>query len=71
MENDWPSVHLHSVEAELAELGQPTCERATRDACGIQRAPGGNRPAWLDRSAEVAQPPLPGPDRGAGLDLGL
>jgi hypothetical protein len=33
----------------------------------LRRAPGRDRPAWLDRVGEVAPPPLP----GHGIDLGL
>jgi hypothetical protein len=32
------------------------------------RGPDGS--PWLDRLAEVARPPLPGHDMGAGIDIG-
>lgn len=71
-DHDWPDSRLRRVEAELAELREPThhIDRVERDAYLLRRAPGREHP-WLDRVAEVAQPPLPGPDLGAGIDLGL
>jgi hypothetical protein len=39
-----------------------------RDASLLKRAPGGDRPTWLDRVAEVARPSPPGHD--PRVDLG-
>jgi hypothetical protein len=60
-----------TVETELAELRRPAhhIEGVTREAHLLRRAPGREQP-WLDRVAEVAPPPFPGHDLGAGLDLG-
>jgi hypothetical protein len=69
-DHDWPDSRLRIVDAELAELGQSVQPSLARDACLLRRAPGQERPAWLDRVAEVAPPPLPGHDIGPGLDLG-
>jgi hypothetical protein len=63
--HDWPDSRLRTVEAELAELGQPAHRTSSRDASLLRRAPDRGRPAWLDRLAETPQPPLPGPDLGA------
>jgi hypothetical protein len=69
-DHDWPDSRLRTVDAELAELCQSVQPSLARDACLLRRAPGQERPAWLDRVAEVAPPPLPGHDIGPGLDLG-
>jgi conjugative relaxase-like TrwC/TraI family protein len=70
-EHDWPSDRVHAIDAELAELGQPAQQRLTPEPPLLNRALGEDRPAWLNRVAEVVQPPLPGRDLGAGIDLGL
>ena len=71
-EHDWPESRLRTVDAEVAELGQPAhhIEDVSRDASLLRRAPGRDCP-WLDRVAEIAQPPTPGPDLSHGIDLGL
>jgi conjugative relaxase-like TrwC/TraI family protein len=69
-EHGWPESRLRSVDTELAELGHHGLhlDRTTRDR-SLSRQSLGREPAWLDRLAEVARPPLPGPDHG--IDLGL
>jgi hypothetical protein len=69
-EHGWPDSRLHSVDTELAELGHSGLHigGTTRDR-GSSGHSLGREPAWLDRLAEVARPPLPGPDHG--IDLGL
>ncbi|MGH3119267.1 MAG: hypothetical protein ACRDQ2_19565 [Gaiellales bacterium] len=69
-DHDWPDSRLRTVDAELAELGQPA-QPLTRDVSLMRRTSETDRPAWLDRVAEVTRPPLPGHDLGAGIDLGL
>ncbi|HVW32317.1 MAG TPA: hypothetical protein VHL53_07245, partial [Acidimicrobiia bacterium] len=66
----FPESRLRTVDAELADLGQSPDLTRSRDASLHRRDPGVNQPAWLDRLAEVARPPLPGHDMGAGIDLG-
>jgi hypothetical protein len=69
-DHGWPDSRLRSVDAELAEIGRPGDHRiGRRDALPLRRAP--DNPAWLDRMAEVAPPPLPGRDASHGIDLGL
>jgi conjugative relaxase-like TrwC/TraI family protein len=70
-EHDWPESRLRTVEGELGELARPAHQiaRSTRDASLVRRAPGREHP-WLGRVAEVTSPPLPGPDLGAGIDIG-
>jgi hypothetical protein len=69
-EHGWPDSRLRSVDTELAELGHSGLHigGTTRDR-GSSGHSLGREPAWLDRLAEVARPPLPGPDHG--IDLGL
>ncbi len=69
-DHDWPDSRLRAVESELAELSRPAQQSLSRDASLFRRAPADGRPPWLDRVAEVARPPLPGHDLGAGIDLG-
>ena len=70
-DHGWPDSRLRTVEAELAELEQPAHRTLSRDASLLRRGPDRDQPAWLDRLAEIARPPLPGPDVGHGIDLGL
>ncbi|MGH9039150.1 MAG: AAA family ATPase, partial [Acidimicrobiia bacterium] len=73
-DHHWPDSRLRTVDAELAELGQPAqpTQPLTQDASLVRRIPGGDRPVWLDRVAEVTRPPpLPGHDLEAGIDHGL
>jgi conjugative relaxase-like TrwC/TraI family protein len=69
-QHDWPDSRLRTVEAELAALDRPAHQNQHRDAHLMRRAPGADPPAWVDRVAEVARPPLPGHDLGAGIDIG-
>jgi hypothetical protein len=69
IDHDWPDTRLRTIDAELEEIGRPADRSLARDASLFRRAPGLDRPAWLDRVAEVAPPPLPGHD--AGIDLGF
>ncbi len=69
-EHGWPDSRLHSVDTELAELGHSglhTGGTARDRGLSVHRL--GREPARPDRLAEVARPPLPGPDHG--IDLGL
>ena len=70
-EHKFPDARLRSVDAELAELGHFPDLSPSRQASLLRRAPGVDQPAWLERLAGVARPPLPGRDTGAGIDLGL
>ncbi len=71
-DHGWPESRLHTVDAEIAELG-----RSGRHIEGTARnnyLSGhnlGREPAWLNRITEVAAPPPPNPDLGHGIDLGL
>ena len=69
--HNWPDSRLRTVDAELTELTEPPCRTTSRDASLVRPTPGQDRPAWLDRVAEITQPPHPGPDLGHGIDLGL
>ncbi len=70
-DHDWPDSRLRTIDAELAELTEPARRTTTREASLVRPAPGRKQPAWLDRVAEIAGPPLPGSDTGHGIDLGL
>jgi hypothetical protein len=69
-DHGWPDSRLRTVEAELAELSHSgqRIEGTTRATHLSGRKPGREH-AWLDRVADVAPPPRPGPD--LGIDLGL
>jgi conjugative relaxase-like TrwC/TraI family protein len=67
----FPDSRLRTIDTELADLGQSPHQDQSREGSLLRRAPGEDRPAWLDRLAEVSQPPLPGRDPAAGIDLGL
>jgi len=71
IDHKFPDSRLHTIDDELADLGQSSHRGLSREASLLQRAPGVDQPAWLDRLAEVSRPPLPGRDLGAGMDLGL
>lgn len=68
-DHGWPDSRLRTVDAELAELGRDgrRIEGTARDTYPTGRKLGREHP-WLDRAAEVAAPPHPGPD--LGIDLG-
>ncbi|MCA1832879.1 MAG: relaxase domain-containing protein [Actinobacteria bacterium] len=68
VEHRFPDSRLRTVEAELADLGLSPELSQSREASLPRAAP--DTPPWLDRLAEVARPPLPGPDMGAGIDIG-
>ncbi|MEW6473974.1 MAG: AAA family ATPase [Actinomycetota bacterium] len=70
-DHDWPDSRLRTIDAELAEVAEPAARTTARDASLVRPPPRRNQPAWLDRVAEMAPPPLPGPDAGPGIDLGL
>jgi conjugative relaxase-like TrwC/TraI family protein len=65
-EHDWPDSRLRAIDAELTDLSRPARQTLSSETHLWRRAPGRGRPAWLDRVAEPAPPPLP----GHGLDLG-
>jgi hypothetical protein len=71
VDHKFPDSRLRTIDDELADLGQLSHRGLSREASLLQRAPGVDQPAWLDRLAEVSRPPLPGRDLGAGIDLGL
>lgn len=70
-DHNWPESRLRQVDLELAELGRPGRQIGGQvlDDYLLSRAPGRKR-LGIDRAPEIALPPLPGPDLGAGLDLG-
>jgi conjugative relaxase-like TrwC/TraI family protein len=67
-EHNWPDSRLRTLDAEIADLSQPTHTSRSHGASLFRRAPAVNRDAWLDRVAEAAPPPMPGPD--AGIEFG-
>ena len=71
VEHKFPDSRLRTVDAEIADLGQSPDVGFSREASLLRRASGVDHPAWLDRLAGVARPPVPGRDMGAGIDLGL
>lgn len=71
VDHRFPDSRLRRIDAELAELGHSPHQGLSREASLLRRTPGVDQPAWLDRLAESSRPPLPGPDLGAGIDLGL
>jgi hypothetical protein len=68
-EYDWPSERLRTVEAELTSLTRPAQRLDPDQRTHLTERNLNAEHPWLDRLAEVAPPPLPGPDRG--IDLGL
>ena len=69
-DHDWPDSRLRTVDNELAELsrGGQGIAGTARDSYPTGRNLGREH-TWLDRVAEVAAPPRPGPD--LGIDLGI
>jgi len=67
IDHRFPDSRLRTVDAELAELSPSPQPRLSWEDSLLTRAPELNQAPWLD----VARPPLPGHDHGAGIDLGL
>ena len=69
VEHKFPDSRLRSIEIEIADLGRSTDLHLSRETSLLRTGPEAGQPGWLDRLADVARPPLPGPDHG--IDLGL
>ena len=59
----------HSPRRQLDRSRASLESRLDRVLSG--ESPNDSGPSWPDRIAEIARPPLPGPDQGLGMDLGL
>lgn len=67
-EHGWPDERLRTVDVELHALTQPARDLAPDRPTHLSQRTLDPAHQWLDRVAEVARPPLPGPD--LGIDIG-
>jgi hypothetical protein len=67
-EHGWPDERLRTVDTELRDLTQPTRHLALDRPTHLSQRGLDPPHQWLDRVADVARPPLPGPD--LGIDIG-
>jgi conjugative relaxase-like TrwC/TraI family protein len=67
-DHGWPDERLRTVDGELHALTPPARDLAPDRPTHLSHRTLDPAHQWLDRVAEVARPPLPGPD--LGIDIG-